>query len=231
MFSKPLSHVRHNPVAYLALFVALGGTAFAARPLITGADVQNGSLTDADIAAANKDGAAETPSLRTLGSGARQAMHGNAKLGTSHFSHTIPAVHVFGASQSIPSGGRPTVLDFDGELYDTAALHKSTTDTSRLRAPVAGVYRISANVSWPLSGTGYRDIRLIAIHPGEPATTIASDRRSGFTQPGSTGATETASTEYKLAAGDSVEVEAGQTSGGALPVSKRSYTMSWVAPG
>jgi hypothetical protein len=229
MFSKPLSHVRHNPVAYLALFVALGGTAFAARPLITGADVQNGSLTDADIAAANKDGAAETPSLRTLGSGARQAMHGNAKLGTSHFSHTIPAVHVVGAQQSIPSGGRPTVLDFGGELYDTAALHKSTTDTSRLRAPVAGVYRISANVSWPLSNpTGYRDIRLIAIHPGEPATLIAIDRRSGFTQ---SSATETASTEYKLAAGDSVEVEAGQNSGGALPVSKRSYTMSWVAPG
>ena len=32
-------HLRHNPVAYVALFFALGGTAIAARPLITGDDV------------------------------------------------------------------------------------------------------------------------------------------------------------------------------------------------
>jgi hypothetical protein len=56
--SKLGSHVRHNVVAYLALFVALGGTAVAAKPLLTGADIQDGSLTDADIAAANEDGTA-----------------------------------------------------------------------------------------------------------------------------------------------------------------------------
>jgi hypothetical protein len=41
---------RHHVVAaYLALFVALGGTAIAAKPLITGADVQDGSLTGTDV--------------------------------------------------------------------------------------------------------------------------------------------------------------------------------------
>jgi hypothetical protein len=49
MLSKFLSHARGNIVAYLALFLALGGTAVAARPLLTGADVQDGSLTGADI--------------------------------------------------------------------------------------------------------------------------------------------------------------------------------------
>lgn len=43
------SHLRHNLIAYLALFFALGGTAIAAKPLITGADVQDGSLTGADV--------------------------------------------------------------------------------------------------------------------------------------------------------------------------------------
>jgi hypothetical protein len=44
---KPtLSHT--TVVAYLALFVALGGTAYAAAT-ITGADVVNGSLTGADL--------------------------------------------------------------------------------------------------------------------------------------------------------------------------------------
>lgn len=36
-----------------------------------------GVIVDADVAAANKDGAVGTPSLRTLGSGAQQAMPGN----------------------------------------------------------------------------------------------------------------------------------------------------------
>jgi hypothetical protein len=48
--------------------------------LITGADVQDASLTDADMAAANKDGAAGTPSMRTLGTGALQALAGTTRL-------------------------------------------------------------------------------------------------------------------------------------------------------
>ncbi len=45
--SRRLSHA--SVVAYLALFVALGGTAVAAK-LVTGADVQNESLTGAGAA-------------------------------------------------------------------------------------------------------------------------------------------------------------------------------------
>jgi hypothetical protein len=58
-------------------FPCLERNRVAARPLITGADVQDGSLTDADVAAANKDGTAGTPSLRILGTGAQQAAAGN----------------------------------------------------------------------------------------------------------------------------------------------------------
>ena len=50
MLSKLLSHGRRNAVAYLALFVAMGGTAVAAKPLLTGADIQDGSIESADIA-------------------------------------------------------------------------------------------------------------------------------------------------------------------------------------
>jgi hypothetical protein len=39
--------------------------------------VNDGSLTDGDMAAANKDGTAVTPSLRTLGTGAQQAAAGD----------------------------------------------------------------------------------------------------------------------------------------------------------
>jgi hypothetical protein len=79
MLSKFRSHVRHNVVGYIAVFIALSGTAYAAKPMITGADIENGSITDADIATANKDGTAATPSLRTLGTGEQQAVAGNDK--------------------------------------------------------------------------------------------------------------------------------------------------------
>ncbi len=39
----------HNVVAYLALFVALGGTAVAAKPLISGADIVDDSVTGAEV--------------------------------------------------------------------------------------------------------------------------------------------------------------------------------------
>ena len=101
-FSKFLSHARHNAIAYVALFVALGGTAAAASPYMRNGDpaggdltgtypnpsiasgavtslkILDGTITAADVASANKDGAASTPSLRTLGSGPQQAMPGNA---------------------------------------------------------------------------------------------------------------------------------------------------------
>ena len=44
-----LRHLRKNAVAYLALFVALGGTSFAAATVITGKDVKNSSLSGADV--------------------------------------------------------------------------------------------------------------------------------------------------------------------------------------
>ena len=42
-------HLRRNAVAYLALFVALGGTSFAASTVITGKNVKDSSLTGADV--------------------------------------------------------------------------------------------------------------------------------------------------------------------------------------
>lgn len=47
---------------------------------ITADKVLDGTLTDADVAAANKDGAVGVPSMRTIGTGALQAMAGNTTL-------------------------------------------------------------------------------------------------------------------------------------------------------
>src|SRR5215212_8834246 len=52
---KLTRHLRGNAVAYLALFVALGGTSYAASQL-TGDDIRNSSLTGADIASSSVKG-------------------------------------------------------------------------------------------------------------------------------------------------------------------------------
>jgi hypothetical protein len=106
MLSTVIRHVRGNVVAYLALFFALAGTAVAASRVpifngdpaggdltgtypnptiaagkVTTAKLADGAVTDGKVAAANTDGTATTPSLRTLGTGALQAMPGNATPG------------------------------------------------------------------------------------------------------------------------------------------------------
>jgi hypothetical protein len=63
-----------------------------------------GVIVDADVAAANKDGAVATPSLRTLGAGAQQAMPGNRTLDAI----TAPAADLFLNSKKITSLADPT---------------------------------------------------------------------------------------------------------------------------
>src|SRR5438477_12537368 len=45
MFNRILSHVRHHAVAYVALFVALSGSAVAATPVLHAGDPAGGDLT------------------------------------------------------------------------------------------------------------------------------------------------------------------------------------------
>src|SRR5262245_53137739 len=82
----------------------LAGT--AASPQIAA-----GVITDADVNSANKDGAVGTPSMRTLGSGAQQAMPGNRTLDAI----AAPVAPVNLNNQRLTSVADPTGAT-DGEI-------------------------------------------------------------------------------------------------------------------
>ena len=85
----------------------LTGTAAApaiATGAVNSAKIADGTITDTDVAGANKDGAVGTASLRTLGLGAQQAMPGNERLDQI----TAPTAAVNLNSQKITSQADPT---------------------------------------------------------------------------------------------------------------------------
>lgn len=62
-----LEHLKKNLVAYVALFVALAGTSYAAKPLLTGSDIQDGTVASVDIKDAHLSATDVAPNSLTGG--------------------------------------------------------------------------------------------------------------------------------------------------------------------
>jgi len=104
-------------------------------------------------------------------------------------------------------------LTFDSERWDTADLHDNRTNTTRLKAPVAGKYYIFANITWQTPvGSGVFGLRLklngktVIAEQSVPNTAVQYKISMSV------------GTLYALAAGDYVEVEVFQQSGGMLSI-------------
>lgn len=102
-----------------------------------------------------------------------------------------------------------TALTFDSERYDNGDLHSTSVNTSRLTAPVTGLYSMGASIEWGINAVGIRQL-LLRRNAG---AFIVADLRAAVSA-----IQQSVHTEYRLAAGDYVEVVVVQTSGGALNV-------------
>src|SRR3954451_868470 len=172
-------HARANVVAYLALFIALGGASASAANTIgsddvvdeslQSVDIKNGEVKTPDIAAGGvntshiKDGAIKDTDLATDSVGSTKIKDGSvgpAELGGA------PAVSVLKLAAENTNTAQGTILHADYELFDTGGMHDSRASTQDLVAPVTGRYYVSATVEWDPNGTGYRRTSLIGAGGG-----------------------------------------------------------------
>ena len=122
------------------------------------------------------------------------------------------------AAFSHNSSGSWLAVTFDAERFDTSAIHSTASNTSRLTCVVAGVYSIFGTVQFAVNATGWRGTR-IYLNGATPIATVlhaASSNTYAILQ--------TVSTIYELVAGDYIEIQAFQDSGGTLALSQQDNT-------
>jgi hypothetical protein len=240
-------------VALIALLASLAGTATAAKVLITSKDIKNGTIrlvdlnkqtrkqltaharraTHADLA----DDAGSADSLRDDATGNLISASSNPAGGdllplsadgrfpTSAMPNLAARIYN-SADESVPIGG-VKLLSFDRVSFDTAHLFDQSHPT-RLRAPVNGVYLITTNISWQITGTFGRN-RAVYVYVNGHA--ISVDQR-----PPAEETRQIVTTLYRLTVGDEVEVgvaqdEAGSINANAVGDYAPSLAMAWIAPG
>jgi hypothetical protein len=103
-----------------------------------------------------------------------------------------------------------TYLALNSEYYDNGGLHDLVTNNGRLTAPVTGRYAISAAARFAASATGTRQLRVV-VNRGNTVLQI------GPIAGHATEATRMAvSGDVQLTAGDYIEMQVWQDSGGNL---------------
>lgn len=120
-------------------------------------------------------------------------------------------VSVYRGSAKSIANNTETLIDFDNEIFDTDGFHSNSVDNTRLTVPSGkgGYYLIIATLPWASNANGERQIIL---------NKNGSDNLLFITTPGAQATTNPVSVIRNLSAGDYIELEAYQTSGGNLNV-------------
>lgn len=119
----------------------------------SGVKIAVGTITDVNVAAANKDGVAGTPSLRSLGLGATQALAGTTRLDQI----TAPTGVVSFSSQELTNLGAPTAPTSAARLSDVQAAQAGIDAKPSARAAT------TANITL----TGTQTIDGVAVAAGD----------------------------------------------------------------
>jgi hypothetical protein len=150
---------------------------------VTAAKIANATITDTQVAAANKDGAAGTASLRTLGTGAAQAAAGNdsrlsdarAPLGSISgdlAGSTYPALNVANLAITAAKIANATITD----TQVAAANKDGVVGTASMRTIGTGAQQAMAGstrldtIAAPTGSVGLNTQRITALAPSTVGT-------------------------------------------------------------
>ena len=114
-------------------------------------------------------------------------------------------------TQSI-NNGTDTKIAWDSEDSDEGGWHDNVTNNTRITVPVTATYRISVSIEFVTNGTGGRFVNVFKNGVAIPGASVAQATASFVT-------VLTLSYPVDLQAGDYLEVNVYQASGGALNVS------------
>lgn len=171
--------------------------------------------------------------ITRLGIGtARQQLHVNGGATAPEW-FTPPSVRAYEATsgQTIATGTE-TAITFNTDRYDTSAMHDTSSNTSRLTAPIAGVYAISACIAFTDLLAGKK----LTIQLRVNGTTSIARKELFNTGASPIGAYQDISTLYKLAANDYVEVTVTHDCGVnestlRSPNAAPEFGMTWIGVG
>lgn len=139
----------------------------------------------------------------------------------------VPQVRVYNNANISVNNATSTSVTFNSQEYDigtSAAQHSTSVNTNRLTCRVDGVYHIAACIGFAVNGTGTRLLELWV----DGTTPIAVDSRAAAAA-ATYGTLCSVSTQYRLTAGQYVEVKAVQSSGGALDVVYSASYSPWFS--
>lgn len=130
---------------------------------------------------------------------------------------TVKRCRVYLTSAVSTSTATLTLLTFGGESYDTASMHSTSSNTSRIIAPVNGCYDLKVHVSFATSATGRRALSVRKNSAGSSSGGTQISTENVAPAPAG-GASVFIATDVVLAANDYIEVFAQQDSGSPLNV-------------
>lgn len=223
-------------VAFVALFVALGGTSYAAIKLpansvgtqqlkknaVIGTKVKDGSLTGADLANGSLAGA-------KIQDGSVEAADLAAGAVTPDKLAAMPGVRLQRKAPESTQSGSSKWVAWDTVDYDVGGMF-AAGNPAHVTAPIAGRYLITATVRWEANQTGRRALAIDYNGSLQIARSNVSAYASVAYSP-----EQTATTVYRLNAGDNVGVYVMQDSGSALGLmtgvqSGVTFSVQWIAP-
>lgn len=146
---------------------------------------------------------------------------------------TPPQVKAWNSTLVTLANSTTTVIPLQTELWDsTGTMHDTTTNTSRLVAPIDGRYLILANLGFVQNAVGRRicQVRLNAAGAGAGGIPISEENHMASPLGSTVIGTKF---EYDLIAGDYVEMFGNQTSGAPLDsadvVHQTWMSMRWMS--